>query len=502
MTFSLKKFLDKIHTPLWLTILIAIIIILRVPSFFEPYSYGDESIYLTLGQGIRQGIPLYAGLHDNKPPLLYIFAAVANNLFWFKAILTFWSIGTIIVFWKLVRALFPKKISLQKVTLIIFSLLITTPLFEGNIANAEVFMIGPIILAFLILLTRKLTPRNLIISGTLFSTATLFKFPAAFDMLSIFAFWLITIKTDKQKLTRNLKKIFQNSSYLIIGFLIPIGLTLIWFGTKGSLREYINAAFLQNIGYLSSWRLDSTRVPFLIRNRPLLIRGLIVLLGLFTLYWKRKKLPRNFIFTTSWILFALFAVTLSERPYPHYLIQIVPPLSILFGMLFTDKTIFQSFVTIPLALAFLAPTYYHFWHYPIFYYYARFIEFSSGSLSRNEYVSSFSEKVPRNYKIAEFVTSITNPKDKIFVWGDDAKIYALTRRLPPIKYVTDYHIKDFSSQDMVIKLLKKNPPKIIVYLPESDPFPSLTNFLKERYINLTFIDKAEIWKLIKLNKLN
>ena len=270
---------------------------------------------------------------------------------------------------------------------------------------------------------------------------------------------------------------------------------------KGSLREYINAAFLQNIGYLSSWRPDSTRLPFLTRNKPLLIRGIIVLLGLFTLYWKRKKLPKSFIFTTSWILFSLFAVTLSERPYPHYLIQIVPPLSIFFGMLFTDKTMLQSFVTIPLALAFLAPTYYHFWHYPVFYYYARFIKFSSGSLPRDEYLSSFSGKVPRNYKIAEFITSITNPKDKIFVWGDDAKIYALTKRLPPIKYATDYHIKDFSSQNMIIKELREKPPKIIIYLPESDPFPSLVNLLEEKYIKLTFIDDVEIWKLIE-NKIN
>ena len=497
MQSSLKKVIDKIHTPLWLTILIAIVIILRIPSFFEPYSYGDESIYLTLGQGIRQGIPLYTGLHDNKPPFLYILAAIAGNLFWFKAILTFWSVGTIIIFWKLVKTLFPKKNNLQKVTLIIFSFLTTTPLFEGNIANAEMFMIGPIILAFLILLAKKPSQRSLIISGILFSTATLFKFPAAFDMLSIIAFWLITMRGDRQKLSKNLKRVFKNSSYLIIGFLIPIGLTLIWFGVKGSLREYINAAFLQNIGYLSSWRPSSTRLPFLARNKPLLMRGVIVLLGLFTLYWKRKKLPKNFIFTTTWILFSLFAATLSERPYPHYLIQVVPSLSILFGMLFTDKTMLQSFVTIPLALAFLAPTYYHFWHYPVFQYYTRFVKFSSGSLPKNKYLSSFSGKVPRNYKIAEFIKGITNPRDRMFVWGDDAKIYALTKRLPPIKYVTDYHIKDFSSQETIIKALREKPPKVIVYLPESDPFPALANLLEEKYINLTFIGNAEIWKLRK-----
>ena len=56
---------------------------------FEPYYYGDEMIYLALGQGLRQGIPLYLGLHDNKPPLLYLTAAISGNLFLFKVILAF-----------------------------------------------------------------------------------------------------------------------------------------------------------------------------------------------------------------------------------------------------------------------------------------------------------------------------------------------------------------------------------------------------------------------------
>ena len=80
------KFIQKIHVPNWLVIILAVVIILRIPTFFEPYSYGDEMIYLTLGEGMSQGIPLYSGLHDNKPPLLYILAAISGRLFWFKAI--------------------------------------------------------------------------------------------------------------------------------------------------------------------------------------------------------------------------------------------------------------------------------------------------------------------------------------------------------------------------------------------------------------------------------
>src|SRR3990167_10480497 len=113
---------EKLHTPTWLFVLLTIVLLLRIPSFFEPYSYGDEMIYLTLGEAIRRGIPLYSGIHDNKPPLLYVMAAIAGNLFWFKAILTLWLLTTVFIFWKLTELLFPQNIRAQKIATIIFAL--------------------------------------------------------------------------------------------------------------------------------------------------------------------------------------------------------------------------------------------------------------------------------------------------------------------------------------------------------------------------------------------
>src|SRR3990170_5025838 len=172
----------KFHTPTWLFFVLSIVFILRIPSFFEPYSYGDEMIYLTLGEAIRRGIPLYSGIHDNKPPLLYIMAAVAGRLFWFKAILAIWHLITVFIFFKLSEIIFPKRKSAQKIATIVFALLTTIPLLEGNIVNAELFMIGPTIMAFYILLSKKLSFRKIFAAGVLFSFSSLFKVPAVFDV--------------------------------------------------------------------------------------------------------------------------------------------------------------------------------------------------------------------------------------------------------------------------------------------------------------------------------
>ena len=489
---KITKFLNHIHLPYWLLGLLVVVFILRIPSLFEPFSYGDELIYLTLGHGVRQGVPLYSGLHDNKPPLLYLIAAVAGNVFWFKAILAAWSVATILIFWKLVKVFFPKNNPLHIVSTIIFALATTLPRLEGNIANAELFMIAPTMLAFIILFSKKLTPKWLLLSGILFSFAALFKIPAAFEILAIVVFWLFT-----QKLSgKNIKNIIVNTFYIGIGFLIPITVTFVWYGLHGAFYEYLVAAFLQNVGYLSSWRPSDTQLPFLVKNRPLITRGLVLLTGLVLLFWKRKKLSKSFIFATIWLLFALFGVTLSERPYPHYLIQAIPAVSILFGILVTDKTILQVVSIIPLSLAFLVPTYYHFWYYPTISYYTKFVEFASGKISKPDYFNTFNGNLNRDYKISELIAGVTKKGDGVFVWGDGVPIYAMSRRLPPIKYVADYHIRDFSTKEDVLDALTLNPPELIVILPKSDDFNSLNQFTNESYILLTSINGAHIWKLL------
>ena len=84
---KLHRIGDILHLPNipnWVVGILALVFIIRIPSFFEPYYYGDEMIYMSLGQGVRQGMTLYKDLHDNKPPLLYLTAAASGNIFWFK----------------------------------------------------------------------------------------------------------------------------------------------------------------------------------------------------------------------------------------------------------------------------------------------------------------------------------------------------------------------------------------------------------------------------------
>src|SRR5665647_1501132 len=126
--------------------LAVIFLFLRLPSLFEPYWYGDEGIYLVLGQGIRKGLTLYTQIHDNKPPTLYYLAAIGQTVFGFRLLLMVFMALTVFLFYKLASLLLSAKKT--KIATLIFLILSSIPLIEGSIANAEVFMLLPTILGF------------------------------------------------------------------------------------------------------------------------------------------------------------------------------------------------------------------------------------------------------------------------------------------------------------------------------------------------------------------
>lgn len=449
-------------------------------------------IYLSLGQGVRQGLTLYKDIHDNKPPLLYLTAAISENLFWFKAILAFWSLATVGVFYKLTVKLFSKNIKAQKISVIIFALLTTLPLLEGNIVNAELFMIGFTILALLILLTHRSNPKKVFLAGVLFGLGTLFKIPAMFDVPVIIIFWLVTRGLNEWK------SIMKDSVIIVLGFVTPILLTFVYYFFAGALTEYIRAAFMQNVGYLSSYRPEDNVKPFYVKNAPLIFRGLVVLIGSALLYLFSKKLSKNFILFTLWLLFGLFAVALSERPYPHYFIQIAAPVALLFTLFFAEKSVEQSLVVLPLALAFLVPVYYKFYYYPTISYYTRFVNFALKNTDKGEYFNSFTQNANRNYELAQFLITSSRKADRVFMYDpDSAVVYALSRRLPPVKFVADYHINEFANKDEVISILKSNPPKFII-VTSGHKLPGLMEIIRDRYYLVQQVQNANIYSRINI----
>ena len=97
---TLYRFDKWLDSHLILILLLSLLLLLRLPNFFEPYWYGDEGIYLTIGNGLRQGKVLYRDIIDHKTPIIYYLAMVPSQLD-FRLLNLAWMSVTVIAFYHL-----------------------------------------------------------------------------------------------------------------------------------------------------------------------------------------------------------------------------------------------------------------------------------------------------------------------------------------------------------------------------------------------------------------
>jgi len=464
-----------------------LVLILRLPSLFEPCWYGDEGIYLTLGQEIRQGQMLYRDVHDNKPPLLYLLAAAAGNVFWFRFILLLWMLVTMLLFFRLVEQIFPKNKRTQGLLIFAFVILTSIPAFEGNIANAEIFFIGLIIAGFWAFLKKKH-----FWAGFLLGLSFLFKSPPLFDFGSLLVFSLIKAFSEK-KLKDSFKRVILP---MCGGFLLPFLATILYYSSQGALFYYIKSAFLLNFPYLSSWEGGGGGIL----SSGLFQRGLILFAFLSLVFWQRKKLfyRSTALLASLWLSFALFGALLSGRPYPHYLLQAVAPLLILLAAIGLDFSLFLKkkillLLFLPVFLVPIAFFAYRFYTYPTLNYYKNFVQFVLKRKTKSDYCSWFDSRVNRNYRLAEFIRASVPEKERIFIWGNEPCVYALSRRLPAGRYTVAYHIIDFDGYKETMAAIRKQPPRLIILVPFDKSFPELYTFLKSRYLLINEDEGTTIW---------
>jgi hypothetical protein len=443
----------------WFIVLFVIFVFLRLPSLFEPYWYGDEGIYLAIGQSIRRGALLYRDIFDNKTPLIYYLAAIAQTVFGFRLLLSVSIVFSLYFFRRLLLAFKINPI----LPLFLYIFAISLPFIEGNIANAEVFMLLPTIAAVYFFIREKY-----FFSGLLFGLSFLIKVPVIVE----FAFFGLAVL-----LSSSLKKSIKPTIFYVIGFFIPYFLFFLYFLLSGYGWSFLLYSLLGNFGYLSSWSTGSQTGSGL--SSGLAIRTVILLLfwGSVTILHFRRFLDRRGWLLFGWLAAAAYAVFLSGRPYPHYLIQLIPPaIAILFSCCQYGWLTILSFVTL-----FFSVRHFNFYTYPVFSYYQNFYSHLF-SLSSPKYLSYFDNNLPSLYSLSHYLTSIAAKTDRLYLWGDQSFIFPLTALSPASRYIVSYHVVDYQAHRSTIDQLKTNPPPFVVFLSQpSRPFPELLDLLRHYY---------------------
>lgn len=466
--------------------------LLRLPSLIEPYWYGDEGIYQVIGNALNHGRLLYTGIWDNKPPLLYVLYAIFSaNQFWVRVASLVFGVCAVISFYALAKSLFGKQEKAQFIPTAIFAFLFGIPLLEGNIANAENFMLFPIILAGVLVYnstklktdaTSKLSFSifqlstlnfQLVFAGFLLSLAFLFKVVAVFDFAA-FTLFLIFTKTDQKNwLYKNIHKAIP----LIFGFSIPVLLTSIFFILHGTFADFISATLGQNVGYVEYGN------KFIFPQGLLFLKFFLLFLATTYLFIKRKVLSPAALFLGLWFSFSLFNTFFSQRPYTHYLLVLLPSFCLIIGIFFLSnirhayKKTIALLLLITILLVFKNFTLYQ----KTIDYYQNYISFIFNKKSVTQYQTFFDQNIPTTYAIVSFLKLHIKPNDAIFVWGNTPGVYALTNTLPPGRYIVVYHIR--SSEDALLetqKTLLLQQPRYIIQTSKT-PIPFSIGNYKEQF---------------------
>lgn len=501
------KLIDKIEKSKTFWFLLSIFVIfflLRLPSVIEPDWYGDEGIYQVLGRAIASGHLLYTQAWDNKPPLLYLTYALFNgdlySVRFFSLIVGLLTTG---LFFALSQTLF-KNLKTSIITTSVFTVFFATPLIEGNIANAENFMLLPIITAALIIYkiatnqNRKLfTIRySLLAAGLLLGIALLFKIVAVFDFAAFFLFVIIlNFPFSKISLHKKwkiehgkFKHVLLASCFMLLGFILPFVITIIYFTFTKTLLDFVQAVFFGNIGYVGYGNA-------LIIPQGLLIIKLLILAGIvYLLLTNRTKLSHPTIFILLWVSLSLFNAFFSQRPYTHYLLVLIPSFCLLLGLVVNTKQQLEQRKLLALLLLVIAIIFTTFRTYNIkktFLYYQNAFLFMTNQKSVPAYQAFFDAKTPRDYALASYIKMNSKSHDPLFIWGDSAQIYALSDTMPVNKYTVAYHIRQSKSAIQATqKAINTISPKFVIILADAPNFP----FRLNGYITKFALDGAIIYE--------
>ncbi|RJQ27483.1 hypothetical protein C4577_01480 [Candidatus Parcubacteria bacterium] len=474
--------------------------LLRIPSLIEPYWYGDEGIYEVMGMAIRRGRILYQGILDNKPPMLYlIYSVFDGDQFYARLLSLIFGILAVIFIFKLSSLIFKKKLQIYLSTLF-FALLFGLPLLEGNIANAENFMLAPIILsAILIIKGIKLNnSKYFLFSGLLLSFAFLTKIVAVFDFFAFLTFALIIrfynvkfslieIKKYCRKMVSGKKILFydfKNEIILILSFLTPILLSFVYFLAVGALPQYLSAVLSQNVGYVGWGNY------FLFPMGLLLIKSSILLIVIILIAIKRKNIGETGVFILLWLSFSIFNALFASRTYLHYILVLIPSLTLFLGYILSSKRLLYFKLFILLFAVILITKNFHFYKKNTAYY-KNYVNFVLGKKSVASYQAFFDRNTPRDYDIANFIKLNTKEEDNIFLWSDSAQIYALSGKLPPGRYTVAYHIAFYKNAlEETRRDIYNKKPKYIIATKNYSPIVDIL-----RDYNLKFnIDKVKIYE--------
>jgi 4-amino-4-deoxy-L-arabinose transferase-like glycosyltransferase len=405
---------------------VLLIIVIRVPSLVHPRAIDDEAVYSVVANEIVDGGRPYRDAVERKPPLLFwTYAAifrVAGKYNWYAlhTVALLWTLCTVAGVYMIGRELFDGKVGL--IAALLYSIYQSWAHFTNLAFNGETLMNFPIVWAWAIAFgqsSSRLRP-ELAVAGALLCAAFLLKQPGAIAAVPLGIYPLLSSYRLRRAITRTASVI--QAALLTAGFFTLLGLIVIVLQTQGILRDAlywtISAQRIQHVfwqnGILATLAFTVACLPLIIGAAPALRDSQKI--------WATKNSER--LALLGLLAASAIGTAASARFYPHYYIQLVPPLALLAAPYL--RAVFRQRILRPLPAAaigiWLALT---------------VVSFS---------IAHWCGLIPRRRptQTGQYLATHTAADDRIFIWGRSAAQYYLdAHRRPACRYVVTFPLTGF-----------------------------------------------------------
>ena len=266
----------------------------------------------------------------------------------------------------------------------------------------------------------------------------------------------------------------RRAGTVVVGVGIVFALAVVGVWANGGLADAPDAlvdysaayrAVASREGGASAWAL----VPWTV----LVLLPLVVGVGVAAVERRRLARPRLALASSAWLAASILVIALQGRFYAHYATPLVIPMAILAGLGFRamwsslPRRIAPAALGLPLILTVG-------------------LSLLVGAAGARDEQQPITDSNQRAATVAAVVRSLTNPEDRIFVWGNDARLYELAGRAPASRYAYLYPLLtpgfvNGDRIDSVLAELEAAPPVVIVDSGSLEPgAPGLPPLLIDR----------------------
>jgi len=463
----------------------------RLPSLQHPQAIDDEAAYSVVANEIVDGGRPYIDAVDRKPPLLFwTYAAVfevAGKYNWraLHAVALVWTLGTMAGLYLIGRQLFNRETGL--IAALLYSVFQPWAAANNLALNGELLMNLPLAWAWAIAFGRSKSSMRpeLLSAGALLCAGFLLKQPAAVAAVPLGIYLLLPSYRASRGITKTESII--HAAMLTAGFFAVLGLVAVVLHQQGILREAFYWTFTNHAIPHVFWDAGVLyTLAFIGACLPLVVGAVLAFRDNDGL-WANKGSER--IALLGLLVASAVGTAAGARFYPHYYIQLVPPLALLAAPHYAQLWCGRA-----------RPRYWFF--RPAVTFWLLAITVVTFSISHWKFLAWHREPS----ETARYLTEHSAPNDGVFVWGRSAAaVYLQARRRPACRYILTFPLTGFifggelpgvdtrnrivpGAWDKLEEDFRKHPPVLIADLysgPDAQypvrDFPVLARLLAQRY---------------------